>query len=112
MSNDKISCALGYMSAQPIADPPACTSMDNAMAYLANLTGSLEEYKQSAVIWTWKDSPAALSALSEHGGDEDGVAWIPAYVDIPWWMERIWIQYGDPQIVDFGDFGRVVIWAH
>lgn len=37
------------------------------------------EFKKKPVeIWRWEDAPEKYRKLSEHGGDEDWVAFIPA----------------------------------
>lgn len=41
-------------------------------------------------IWSWRDAPEELRALSPHGGDEDWVALIPPKMSgryIPWLEE-------------------------
>lgn len=64
------------------------------------------------MIWSWAHAPAMYKALSEHGGDEDGVILIPAGVPEPDWLERLWIMYArEPQRIET-ESGTVIIWAH
>lgn len=41
-------------------------------------------------VWPWSGAPAEYRSLSEHGGDEDWVAFIPAESAHLWfgWMEE------------------------
>lgn len=64
------------------------------------------------LIWEFYEAPRELQALSDHGGDEDGVVLVPSGVELPWWIERLWNQYGDPQKIDRDDGSTVYIWAH
>lgn len=63
------------------------------------------------LLYEFNNAPDELKALSEHGGDEDGIALIPSGIEIPWWLERLW-KYDDcePIILENGD--KVFIWAH
>jgi hypothetical protein len=76
-------------------------------------------------LWSFEDAPEELRSLSEHGGDEDGLLFLPEGLELPWWVERLWNQYGDPQVVEFKGpvfdeatsvsaylRGTVYIWAH
>ena len=70
-------------------------------------------------IWAWNDAPEHLKALSQHGGDEEGICIIPDGVDEPWWLSRMWDQYGEPQVVNLepeelsiSQKMCVIIWAH
>lgn len=63
------------------------------------------------LVWNFEDAPEALRKLSHHGGDEDGICWIPAGVYKPYWIEKLWNIFGEPDYVNFTD-GQVVIWAH
>jgi hypothetical protein len=42
--------------------------------------------KRPIQVWRWEDAPDYLKAFSQHGGDEDWVALVPAEDDfeIPW----------------------------
>lgn len=47
--------------------------------------------KKSIRIWSFKDAPEELRALSENGGDEDWIALIPDELYESgnyWWLER------------------------
>lgn len=64
-------------------------------------------------VWEWEKAPEEFRKLSRHGGDEDGIAIIPPqYEEIPYWLSRMWDNYGDPQIETCSDGTRIVIWAH
>lgn len=67
--------------------------------------------KNTILVWPFWDAPEFLRKLSENGGDEDGICWIPAGVERPWWIEKLWIHYGEPDKVRFTD-GVLYIWAH
>lgn len=62
-------------------------------------------------IWTWENAPDEYRELSNNGGDEEGVVFIPHGVDQPWWLESMWSDYGAPQRTETM-FGTVIIWAH
>lgn len=40
------------------------------------------------LLWHFYDAPSEYRALSEHGGDEDYLAFVPHGVDVPWWMDE------------------------
>lgn len=76
-------------------------------------------------IWPWDKAPPSVKQFSTHGGDEDGVAWIPSEFltenpdqaaaegwFLPTWIARLWDCYGTHQ--DFLHFrdGMLIIWAH
>ena len=63
------------------------------------------------VIWEFENAPSDFKSLSKHGGDEDGIAFVPKGVQIPWWLSKLWDIYGDPQIIDIGG-NTLIIWAH
>lgn len=80
---------------------------------------------KAMILWSFEDAPKELCSLSEHGGDEDGLLFLPEGLELPWWVERLWNQYGDPQVVEFkgpvfdkeaSEYiylrGTVYIWAH
>lgn len=48
-----------------------------------------EAQGNAIMVWRWWDAPGELCALSDHGGDEDWVALIPAILADEWigWME-------------------------
>ena len=65
------------------------------------------------LIWQFYDAPEHYRSLSTHGGDEDGVVFIPKGVEEPYWLEQLWCRYGDPDRVELPDgSGTVIIWAH
>lgn len=63
-------------------------------------------------IWEFYEAPAHVREHSTHGGDEDGIIWIPNGVKAPYWIERLWQTFGCGQ--DFFKFkdGILIIWAH
>ncbi len=61
--------------------------------------------------WTWRQAPDAFRALSQHGGDEEGVAFVPTGIDEPWWLDRCWDMYGEPDRYEH-PLGTVIIWSH
>ncbi len=63
-------------------------------------------------VWDFHDAPEEFRRMSTHGGDEDGVALIPAAVTEPHWLERLWSAYGDEDRVLLPDGSMVIIWAH
>ena len=42
---------------------------------------------RALIIWAYWDAPGELRCLSEHGGDEDWLALVPAGEALPYWME-------------------------
>ena len=66
---------------------------------------------KSIKIWEFEDAPEEFKALSEHGGDEDGIIFIPAGVKEPWWLESLWRSYGGEQRIENPE-GTYIIWAH
>lgn len=62
-------------------------------------------------VWPWEQAPRVIKMLSVYGGDEDGAAWIPRQVREPYWLEKLWIHYGEPVRFQFSD-GMLVLWAH
>lgn len=64
------------------------------------------------LLYDWDTAPADLRALSLCGGDEDGILVVPPGREPPWWFDRLWCPYGDPQIVERADGSKVYIWAH
>lgn len=68
-------------------------------------------------VWPWTSAPPSLTRYSTHGGDEDGVIWIPnkflgeTLDGYPLWLEAIWRGYGSQDFFRFRD-GMLVIWAH
>lgn len=67
--------------------------------------------KGCILVWEFYEAPEFIRKLSQHGGDEDGICWIPSGVERPWWLEKLWNVYGEPDEVQFTD-GTIVIWAH
>lgn len=63
------------------------------------------------LVWCWEQAPVFIKKLSDNGGDEDGVCWIPSGVEKPYWIDRLWDIFGGPQAIQFKD-GLLVIWAH
>ena len=63
-------------------------------------------------VWEFYEAPEFVREHSTHGGDEDGVIWIPKGVHQPYWLERLWRTFGNGQdFVQFAD-GLLIIWAH
>lgn len=75
------------------------------MTYRTNIAA------RSIKIWEFHEAPAEFKAMSEHGGDEDGVVFVPDGVEEPWWLSRLWNAYGEPDRYKTYD-GQVIIWAH
>ena len=50
----------------------------------------LEEKAKTIQVWKWEDAPQAFRKLSQHGGDEDWVAFVPQALkdETIWWMEE------------------------
>lgn len=69
------------------------------------------------VFWRWDDAPEWATAYSTHGGDEEGVIWIPKRLqerdgDYPHQLEPIWRVYGPtPDFIQLNN-GMLIIWAH
>lgn len=76
----------------------------------------LLDTSRAILLWDFDDAPAELRALSKHGGDEDGVAILPAGMSAaPFWLERLWERADGPpycQEVRTSDGALVFIWAH
>jgi len=78
---------------------------------------------RTIMIWAFEDAPKALRDLSEHGGDEDGIALLPPGYSLsrpddphlpdhfPYWLDRLW-EHTHPQYKKLEDGSIVVIWAH
>jgi hypothetical protein len=77
----------------------------------------------SIKVWTWEMAPEFLKQYSAHGGDEDGIAWIPnqflersnsgvipLYVT-PYLFENLWRYDETPDRIQFRD-GLLIIWGH
>ncbi len=67
-------------------------------------------------VWRFEDAPDELKALSNHGGDEDWLAYVPRVLDatfIPW-LEADSGGFGpcDIQKIKITGGGRVFIGAH
>jgi hypothetical protein len=45
---------------------------------------------KAIIVWRWEDAPDEYRNLSEHGGDEDYVAFIPLALEGHWigWLEE------------------------
>jgi hypothetical protein len=57
------------------------------------------------MIWRFQDAPAELQALSQHGGDEDYLAYVPSGGDFRdfEWLERAWFgEIIEPEESVFG----------
>lgn len=67
--------------------------------------------KDVILVWDFWKAPKFLQKLSENGGDEDGICWIPNGHEKPFWIERLWNVYGEPDKIRFTD-GVLYIWAH
>ena len=70
-----------------------------------------ETPRECILVWTWDKVPMFVRHLSEYGGDEDGAVWIPRGLNEPFWLEKLWVHYGEPDRYQFSD-GMLVIWAH
>jgi len=42
---------------------------------------------KAILIWPFDEAPEELKNLSEHGGDEDWIALLPAGMEVPLWLE-------------------------
>lgn len=71
------------------------------------------EPKPPILIWDFYDAPHAYRAFSTHGGDEDGLVFIPKGVEEPYWLEKLWSNYGGEDRIALPDgTGTLIIWAH
>jgi hypothetical protein len=65
-------------------------------------------------MWPWKFAPEGLKALSQSGGDEDWVVFVPQAI-LDTWYEPTWLMYIDT-MHDAQEFivdgGKVYIGAH
>jgi hypothetical protein len=63
----------------------------HARYYRWRFTGPIVPLKEaqgkSIIVWSYYDAPGELRCLSNHGGDEDWVALLPAGAERPSWME-------------------------
>lgn len=68
---------------------------------------------KSIIVWSFYDAPGELRCLSNHGGDEDWIALLPAGMDRPSWMES-GSSFGccDVSEHELEDGRRVYIGAH
>lgn len=71
---------------------------------------SVEDQGFMVVVWEWQDAPGELRAYSNHGGDEDLVALVPADRD-PSFLDRLHWS-GNPTEETLPDGRRVMVWAH
>lgn len=63
-------------------------------------------------VWNYQDAPKEFKALSEHGGDEDWVIFVPPDVEEPNWLYSAPF-YHDPQKTELGsEYGTIYISAH
>lgn len=65
-------------------------------------------------VWPWEDAPEEFRRLSQNGGDEDWVAFVPhKYKDmpLPWLENNGFDSCYAPQVLDVRD-GVVYIGAH
>lgn len=46
------------------------------------------------IVWRWEDAPDQYKALSQHGGDEDWVAFVPDYLRDK--GNQAWMESGSP----------------
>jgi len=53
----------------------------------------LAEERRPIMIWPFDDAPSSLRALSENGGDEDWVAFVPQWL---WEKKGGWIPFLEP----------------
>ncbi len=68
-------------------------------------------------VWPFYDAPQELQDLSPHGGDEDWIAHVPAWLvkrgDEIWWAEEYSpFGRGGVSTHDLPDGSRVLIGAH
>jgi hypothetical protein len=66
---------------------------------------------EAILVWEFYSAPEFMRKLSDNGGDEDGICWIPTGYEKPYWIDRLWDVFGGPQAIQFKD-GMLVIWAH
>lgn len=64
-------------------------------------------------VWRFDDAPAAYKKLSDHGGDEDWVVFIPAGIEcLPLEIDTYYVQgWGHVCRAELAD-GAVLIFAH
>lgn len=75
---------------------------------------------KTILVWQWDDAPEAYQELSEHGGDEDWVVFVPQAVLNDWagdWLLPSWIgngKYGPLGWLEEHDIdgGKLFIGAH
>lgn len=67
----------------------------------------------TVVVWPWSDAPEEYRAMSQHGGDEDWVVFIPKGIATPFHMDDSYLTHWghvDWHTLDSG--ASVVIYAH
>lgn len=66
-------------------------------------------------VWRWEDAPADLQDLSDHGGDEDWVAFVPPAlkgIRLDWAQSGTQFGICDVQVIEREDGSTVYIGAH
>lgn len=65
-------------------------------------------------LWRWADAPEKYRRLSQHGGDEDYVAYIPNELqDVAYHLDSgSWFGVCDVQLVEQTNGSLVLIGAH
>lgn len=96
----------GWNLAEGEEVPAVCTNYVEAYDEgLCWFCGHLEAcHPQPIKVWRFADAPKEYRELSEHGGDEDWVIFVPdtladEYLD---WLES-YVHYSEPQQVDGGN---------
>ena len=89
--------------------------LTSAGVYLVLLSGYVP--KKTILLWAFKDADPRLQALSEHGGDEDWIAYIPEelaedYSVMQLFESSTFSISGAYQEVVFKGLGKVLIGAH
>jgi len=87
-----------------------------AASYWATTVGAFLQKLAPNVICVWEfyKAPPALRELSQHGGDEDWLAWVPNGNDDmqPMWTEANAFGCAGVDDATLGDGSRVYIGAH
>ena len=82
-----------------------------ARAYILMLVARIKQPKM-VCVWDFYVADKSLRVLSEHGGDEDWVIFVPSGLEEPNWIYSAPF-YHDPQKIELGsDCGTIYISAH
>lgn len=46
-------------------------------------------------VWDWKNAPEDLKRLSQNGGDEDWLVFVPVQIYDMWYYDPFWIEAMD-----------------